>query len=390
MKRITILGATGSIGCSTADVVQRHADSFAVHALVAHRNHERMLELAHALKPEWVVMTDAAAAAELDGKLPAGTRLGRDMDAAIAVAEEPSVDVVLAAMVGAVGLPAALAAVRAGKRVALANKECLVTAGRLFMQAATDSGAVVVPVDSEHAAVHQCLVGHDSGSIRRIVLTASGGPFRNRDPETMHDITPEEAVAHPNWDMGAKISVDSATMMNKALELIEARWLFDVDPDKLSAVIHPQSIVHGMVEYTDGSVVAQLAEPDMRGPIAYALQMSPRLASGIPFLDLAAHGRLDFQAVDEVRFPAMRLVKSVLAGSDSLAIAFNAANEVANQAFRDRRIGFMQIVGIVEQVLQECEDVSVHSLDEVWSRDRESRAMAEALIDAQTPRTFGG
>jgi len=383
MKRITILGATGSIGGSTSDVVLRHADQFSVYALVGHKNHARMLELAHALKPEWVVMTDADAAAALQDDLPAGTQLGRDMDAAIAVATEASVDIVLAAMVGSVGLPAALAAVHAGKRVALANKECLVTAGRLFMQAAKESGADVVPVDSEHAAVYQCLTGHDAASIRRIILTASGGPFRDRDPSTMEDITPEEAIAHPNWDMGAKISVDSATMMNKALELIEARWLFGVAPDKLSAVIHPQSIVHGMVEYTDGSVVAQLAEPDMRGPIAYALQMEPRLASGIPFLDLAAHGRLEFQAVDEVRFPAMRLIKSVLSGADSLAIAFNAANEVANQAFRERRIGFMDIVRIVEQVLQASEDVSVETLDEVWSRDHESRALAEALIHAK-------
>jgi len=265
-----------------------------------------------------------------------------------------------------------------------------VTAGRLFMQAAAESGAQVVPVDSEHAAVHQCLVGHDAGSVRRIILTASGGPFRGRSPTTMENITPEEAVAHPNWDMGAKISIDSATMMNKALELIEARWLFDVPPEALSAVIHPQSIVHGMVEYDDGSVLAQLAEPDMRGPIAYALQMAPRLSSGISFLDLAAHGRLDFQAVDEARFPAMRLVRGVLAGRDSLAIAFNAANEVANQAFRDRKIGFMDIVRIVEQIVQNCEDVSVHTLDEVWSRDRENRTQAESLIVAKKPGTFGG
>jgi len=380
MRRITILGATGSIGTSTADVVLRHADRFQVHALVAHRNHARMLELAHSLRPAWVIMTDAAAAAELKGRLPEGTQLGDDMDAAVAAASDPSVDVVLAAMVGSIGLPAAMAAVQAGKRVALANKECLVTAGRLFMQAARESGAEVVPVDSEHAAVHQCLVGHDAGSIRRIILTASGGPFRDRDPATMQGITPEEAVAHPNWDMGAKISIDSATMMNKALELIEARWLFDVAPDKLSAIIHPQSIIHGMVEYIDGSVVAQLAEPDMRGPIAYALQMSPRLESGIDFLELATRGRLDFQAVDEARFPSMRLVKAVLKGRDSLAIAFNAANEVANQAFRERRIGFMDIVRIVEEVMAGCEDVSVHTLDEVWSRDRESRTSADSLI----------
>ncbi|MDQ6971879.1 MAG: 1-deoxy-D-xylulose-5-phosphate reductoisomerase [Mariprofundaceae bacterium] len=385
MKRITILGATGSIGGSTADVVLRHADQFEVYALVGHRNHVRMLEMAQKLRPQWVVMTDAASAAALDGLLPEGTQLGRDMDAAIVTATDPCVDIVLAAMVGAVGLPAALAAVHAGKRVALANKECLVTAGRLFMQAAAVSGADVVPVDSEHAAVHQCLSGHDSASVRRVILTASGGPFRDRDPATMENITPEEAVAHPNWDMGAKISIDSATLMNNALELIVARWLFDIEPDKLSAVIHPQSIVHGMVEYTDGSVVAQLAEPDMRGPIAYALQMKPRLASGIPFLDLAGHGKLEFQAVDEYRFPAMSLVRHVLAGSDSLAITFNAANETANASFRERRIGFMEIVRIVERVMQDSEDVSVQTLDEVWSRDRESRAFTESVI-----QSFGG
>ena len=385
MKRITILGATGSIGGSTADFLLRHTGIFAVHALVGHRNHERMLELAQTLKPQWVVMTDPKAAAALKGNLPKGIQLGDSMDCAIAAATDDSVDIVLAAMVGAVGLPAALAAVNAGKRVALANKECLVTAGRLFMQAAQKSGSDVVPVDSEHAAVHQCLCGHDAGSVRRVILTASGGPFRDRDPATMENITPEQAVAHPNWDMGAKISVDSATMMNKALELIEARWLFGLDAAKLSAIIHPQSIVHGMVEYADGSVVAQLAEPDMRGPIAYALQMSPRLASGIPFLDLATHGSLSFQAVDEARFPAMRLVRRVLAGQDSLAIAFNAANEVANQAFRDGRIGFMDIVRVVEGMLEHCEDVSVQSLDEVWSRDREIRVQSESLIQA-----FGG
>jgi len=287
---------------------------------------------------------------------------------------------VLAAMVGAVGLPAALAAVKAGKRVGLANKECLVTAGHIFMQAARENGAEVVPVDSEHAAVHQCLVGHDHDSISRIILTASGGPFRDRDPATMHAITPEEAVAHPNWDMGAKISVDSATMMNKALELIEARWLFDMQPEKLSAIIHPQSIVHGMVEYVDGSVVAQLAEPDMRGPIAYAMQAKPRLSSGISMLELADHGRLDFQPVDEVRFPAMRLVRGVLAGHDSLAITLNAANEVANQAFREKHISFTDIVRVVEQALEASEDVSVSGLDDVWSRDRETRRLTESII----------
>jgi len=288
----------------------------------------------------------------------------------------------MAAMVGSVGLPAALAAVRAGKKVGLANKECLVTAGRIFMDAARESGACIMPVDSEHAAVHQSLAGHDIDSVTRIILTASGGPFRDRDPATLEDVTPEEAVAHPNWDMGAKISIDSATMMNKALELVEARWLFGVSADKLSALIHPQSIVHALVEYRDGSVLAQLAEPDMRAPVAYAMQAQPRLETGIRLLDLAEIGRLDFQPVDLERFPAMQLVRPVLAGGDSLAIAMNAANEVANQAFREGRIGFMDIVATVEAVLDRTIDAPVGSLDEVWETDHMARRMAEEVVNA--------
>jgi len=382
MKRMTILGATGSIGCSTADVMLRHPDKFAAFALVGHRNVEKMLELANALHPQWVVMTDAAAAKAIAGRLPAGIQLADGMDAAIALAAAPETDMVMAAMVGSTGLPATLAAVQAGKRVGLANKECLVTAGRLFMEAAAASGAAVTPVDSEHAAVHQCLTGHDRDSVRRVILTASGGPFRDRDPASLQAVTVAEAVAHPNWDMGAKISIDSATMINKALELIEARWLFDLAPDKLSAIIHPQSIVHAMVEYQDGSVLAQLAMPDMRMPIAYAMQAEPRLATGIDWLDLVQTGALSFQAVDHVRFPAMRLVQDVLQGEDSLAIAFNAANEVANAAFRDQQIGFMDIVTTVEAVLTRVDNVPVGSLDEVWLHDGHARKLADEVITA--------
>ncbi len=378
--KLTLLGATGSIGQSTIDVMQRHPDRFSAYALVGHQNSEKMLELAKLVKPELVIMTDDKAARSLQGKLPQGVALEFGMDAAIAAAAEKSVDMVMAAMVGSAGLPAALAAIHSGKRVGLANKECLVTAGRIFMQAAKESGAQVVPVDSEHAAVHQALAGHDIDSVTRVILTASGGPFRDRDPATLETVTPEEAIAHPNWDMGAKISVDSATMMNKALELIEARWLFDMPASKLSAIIHPQSIVHGMVEYRDGSVLAQLAEPDMRSPIAYAMQSDARLESGIPWLDLAGAGNLTFQAVDHERFPAMRLVQHVMQGEDALAIAMNAANEVANQAFRNRQVGFMQIVRIVENVLSQVENVPVDSLEEVWLHDRRARELAEKEI----------
>ncbi len=382
MKRITVLGATGSIGCSTADVMLRYPDKFSAFALVGHRNVAKMIELATELHPEWVVMTDAAAAKQLEGQLPAGVRLESGMDAAIALSSATETDMVMAAMVGSAGLPATLAAVQAGKRVGLANKECLVTAGHIFMEAAAISGAEVVPVDSEHAAIHQCMQGHDRGSITGVILTASGGPFRDRDPSTLSAVTPAEAVAHPNWDMGAKISIDSATMINKALELIEARWLFDLAPEKLSAIIHPESIVHAMVEYKDGSVLAQLAMPDMRMPIAYALQAEPRLSTGIASLDLAQTGALTFQPVDHKRFPAMRLVQYVLRGEDSLAIVFNAANEVANAAFREQRIGFMDIVETVEQVLSKAENVPVGSLDEVWLHDGHARKMADEVMTA--------
>jgi len=382
--KLTVLGATGSIGTSTINVMKRHSDHFSAHALVGHQNSEKMLELVGLVRPEIVVMTDPVAAQALKSRLPDGVQLESGMDAAIAAASDASVDMVMAAMVGSAGLPAALAAVHSGKRVGLANKECLVTAGRIFMQAAEQSGAEVVPVDSEHAAVHQALSGHDIDSVTKIVLTASGGPFRDRDPATLEKVTPEEAVAHPNWDMGAKISVDSATMMNKALELIEARWLFDMPAEKLSAIIHPQSIVHAMVEYRDGSVLAQLAEPDMRSPIVYAMQDDVRLESGIPWLDLAQTGTLTFQAVDHERFPAMRLVQHVMQGEDALAIAMNAANEVANEAFRNRKIGFMQIVRIVEDVLSQVENIPVDSLDNVWLHDRQARALTDQVIQKES------
>ncbi|MDX8406321.1 MAG: 1-deoxy-D-xylulose-5-phosphate reductoisomerase [Mariprofundus sp.] len=382
MLRVTVLGATGSIGCSTADVMLRHPDKFVAHALVGHRNSAKMLALAEQLHPQWVVMTDEAAAAELAGELPAGVRLASGMDAAIELAADSDSDMVMAAMVGSAGLPATLAAVQAGKRVGLANKECLVTAGRIFMSAAELSGAAVVPVDSEHAAVHQCLQGYDRGSVKQVILTASGGPFRDRDPASLHTVTPAQAVAHPNWDMGAKISIDSATMMNKVLELIEARWLFDLPADKLSAIIHPESIVHAMVEYMDGSVLAQLAMPDMRMPIAYAMQAEPRIASGISWLDLAKTGALHFDAVDHQRFPAMALVQHVLHGEDSLSITLNAANEVANAAFRAERIGFMDIVATVEQVLARVDNRAAANLEEVWQIDEYARVMAEEVISA--------
>ena len=381
--KLTILGATGSIGASTIDIVQRHRERFSCHALVGHRNVTRMMECIAAVAPEVAIMTDAEAAEELRAHAPA-CRVEAGMDAAIAAATESTVEMVIAAMVGAAGIPAALAAVEAGKRVGLANKECLVTAGSLFVAAERRSGARIIPVDSEHAAVWQALAGHDAASVTKIVLTASGGPFRDRDPATLADVTPAQAVAHPNWDMGAKISIDSATMMNKALELIEAKWLFGVGADRLAAIIHPQSIIHAMVHYRDGSVMAHLGVPDMRCPIAYALQQEPRLDAGVAALDLAAIGTLSFAAVDEARFPAMRLVRSVLAGGDALAIALNGANEEANRAFRDGRIRFTDIVAVVESVLEQTEDVAMPTLEAINGCDAASRRRAQDRITAMT------
>jgi len=378
--RLTLLGATGSIGASTIDVMLQHPDLFDAYALVGHRNIQRMCEIAALLHPERVIMTDENAAREIKGMLPVGVRLDAGMEAAISAAEANESDTVLAAMVGSAGLPAALAAIRAGKRLCLANKECLVAAGSIMTQAAAKSGAEIVPVDSEHMGVLQCLAGHDRESVEKVVLTASGGPFLNRDVESLWKIKPEEAIAHPNWDMGAKISVDSATMMNKALELIEAHWLFGLPSEKLDVIIHPQSIIHAMVYYRDGAVMAQMAEPDMRVPIAYALQARPRLSSGAATLDLSSHSHLDFRELDEVRFPCIKLVRGVMKGEDSLAIAFNAANEVANRAFLDYRLPFTDIVPLVEDVLAETVNVPATDLDEVRRIDAEARRLAASMV----------
>ncbi len=380
MKHITILGATGSIGQSTLDVIKQHPEIFSIDTLVAHRNVDGMLALIEKCHPRCAIMTDDTAASALLACNSSTTLIESGMDAAIAAASDDASDTVVAAMVGAAGVPASLAAVTAGKDVCLANKECLVTAGRLFMRAAKNHHARIIPVDSEHAAVHQALLGHDRSSVRRIILTASGGPFRLRAIESLHNVTPEEAIAHPNWDMGAKISVDSATMMNKALELIEARWLFDIAPEQLATVIHPQSIVHAMVEYTDGNVLAQMAMPDMRAPIAYALQMNPRIASGVPWLELAMEDDLSFSAIDPARFPAMNMVAQVMRSDDAHAVIMNAANEVANEAFRQRRIGFMAIVALVERALAEIPTTTVDQLDDIWALDQHTRMKTEEFI----------
>ena len=355
MQRITILGATGSIGESTLDVVGRHPERYRVFALTARRSHRRLLEQCLAHEPAYAVLSEPQAAAELRAALAAAgsrTEVLDGDDAAAEVAAARETDLVMAAIVGAAGLGPTLAAARAGKTILLANKEAIVMAGTVFLAAVKAGGARVLPIDSEHNAVFQCLpAGGGRAGVSRIVLTASGGPFRSMDLARMAEVTPEQAVAHPNWSMGRKISVDSATMMNKGLELIEAHFLFDMPPERLDVVIHPQSIVHSMVEYVDGSMLAQLGNPDMRTPIAHALAWPQRIDSGVPMLDLAAHGRLDFERPDTVRFPCLRLAREALAAGAAAPCVLNAANEIAVDAFLDGRIRFTDIARVNEAVL---------------------------------------
>lgn len=385
MQRITILGATGSIGESTLDVVGRHPDRFGVFALTARHSHERLLEQCLAHAPAYAVLADRTAAAALRAGLAARGSRTEVLDgphAAAEVAAASETDLVMAAIVGAAGLEPTLAAARAGKTILLANKEAIVMAGPVFLSAVRDGGATVLPIDSEHNAVFQCLpAGGRRDGVRRIVLTASGGPFRSMDAARMADVTPEQAVAHPNWSMGRKISVDSATMMNKGLELIEAHLLFDMPADRLDVLIHPQSIVHSMVEYVDGSILAQLGNPDMRTPIAHALAFPGRIDSGVSMLDLAAHGRLDFERPDPARFPCLRLAREALSAGAAAPCVLNAANEVGVEAFLARRIRFTDIARINEAVLDAL-GAAPAPLDtaEVLALDARARERAVARI----------
>jgi 1-deoxy-D-xylulose-5-phosphate reductoisomerase len=358
---LTVLGATGSIGASTLDVVARHPDRYRVHALTAHARIDELADLCRRFRPARAVVGSAQGASRLQNLL-AGLPVAIDHGpAALAsAASDACVDSVMAAIVGAAGLEPTLAAARAGKRVLLANKESLVMAGELFMDACRASAATVLPIDSEHNAVFQCLppavqaraAGAGASGVRRILLTASGGPFRRLDPTAMAGVTPEQACAHPNWQMGRKISVDSATMMNKGLELIEAHHLFELPSERLEVVVHPQSVIHSLVEYLDGSMLAQLGNPDMRTPIAHALAFPERVDSGVSPLELARLGRLDFEAPDPVRFPCLRLARAALEARCGAACVLNAANEIAVEAFLARRIGFTRIAEVVEAALE--------------------------------------
>nr|WP_260524811.1 1-deoxy-D-xylulose-5-phosphate reductoisomerase [Pseudomonas sp. MWU16-30317] len=381
---ITVLGATGSIGLSTLDVIARHPQRYQVFALSGYSRLAQLLALCLRHAPRFAVVPDENAAVTLrEGLRTAGssTEVLVGEQALCDVSEAGEVDAVMAAIVGAAGLRPTLAAVKAGKKVLLANKEALVMSGALFMQAVRTSGAVLLPIDSEHNAIFQCLPSHygqglASVGVRRILLTASGGPFRCTPLPELQQVTPDQACAHPNWSMGRKISVDSASMMNKGLELIEACWLFDARPEQVEVVVHPQSVIHSLVDYVDGSVLAQLGNPDMRTPIANALAWPERIDSGVAPLDLFAIARLDFEAPDEVRFPCLRLAREAAQAGQSAPALLNAANEVAVEAFLQGRLRYPQIASMIEAVLQQQPVVALDDLEAVFEADGKARELA--------------
>lgn len=389
-QRITLLGSTGSIGHSTLDVIARHPERFSLHALSAHRNWEKLAAQCAQFRPAVAVTGSAETAHLLEQRLRAegiATRVEYGPQALERIAAADECDAVVAAVVGAAGLPSALAAARAGKRILLANKEALVMSGALFIAAVRDSGAVLLPLDSEHNAIYQCLpleakAQHaPHAGVEKIILTASGGPFRTRDPATLADVTPDEACAHPNWVMGRKISVDSATMMNKGLEVIEAHWLFGLPAARIEVLIHPQSVIHSMVAYADGSVLAQLGNPDMRTPIAHALAYPERIVSGVAPLDLAAIATLTFEKPDAGRFPCLGLAFAALEQGGTASAALNAANEIAVDAFLSRRIGFGGIAAVVDAVLAAMSHGEASTLEDVMRADQTARRLATQELE---------
>ena len=388
---LTILGSTGSIGESTLDVVSRHPEKFRVFALAGHRQVDKLAAQCKQFRPEYAVVGDAGHAAELEKKLKQegiDTQVLYGAQALIDVASANEVSGVMCAIVGAAGLPSALAAAQKGKTIYLANKETLVVSGALFMETARQNGAAVLPIDSEHNAIFQVLPRDYTGrlnehGINSIILTASGGPFLNTDLSTFDSITPEQAVKHPNWSMGRKISVDSASMMNKGLELIEAHWLFNCPPEKLEVVIHPQSVIHSMVRYRDGSVLAQLGNPDMRTPIAYCLGLPERIDSGVGELDFGALSALTFQKPDFDRFPCLKLAYQAMNAGGAAPCVLNAANEVAVAAFLDKRIKFTDIAQVVAHCLTQDFSDGHHDIESLLAQDAQTRRQAEVFIGKQ-------
>lgn len=390
---IAVLGSTGSIGASTLDVVARHPERYRVAALSANARVDLLWEQVRALEPDYAVVADADGAARLAGWVASAgchTQVLAGTEGLEAVATAAEVDTVMAAIVGAAGMASTLAAARAGKRVLLANKESLVVAGGLLMQAAADGGALVLPIDSEHNAIFQCLPARRDGDlvdtgVERILLTASGGPFLRRAPETLAAVTPDEACAHPNWSMGRKISVDSATMMNKGLEVIEASWLFGLPPERIEVVVHPQSIVHSLVQYVDGSVLAELGHADMRTPIAHALAWPERIRSGVDALDVAGLAGLEFEPPDTGRFPALRLALEAARAGGTAGAVLNAANEIAVERFLAGRLAFPAIAGVIEATLARAGDEgSAGSLEGVLAADAAAREVATEEAERMT------
>jgi 1-deoxy-D-xylulose-5-phosphate reductoisomerase len=393
-QRIVILGATGSIGASTLDVVARHPDRYSVFALTANREVERLASLCQLHAPRYAVVVEGGAAEKLRRLLAAARCSTEVLDGARAlceVARAPEADMVMSAIVGAAGLPPTLAAALAGKKILLANKEALVMAGPVFMRAARQGGARLLPIDSEHNAIFQSLPSGYCGDpgqsgVRGILLTASGGPFRKTPREELLKVTPEQACAHPNWSMGRKISVDSATMMNKGLEVIEAHWLFNIPAENIQVVVHPQSVIHSLVQYVDGSVLAELGNPDMRTPIAQALAYPQRIASGVEALDLFKVAALHFERPDLERFPCLELAYRALREGESAPATLNAANEVAVQRFLEGRIGFLDIDRIIARVMERMPVSRLYALDDVLAADAAARRMAEQIADETKQR----
>jgi 1-deoxy-D-xylulose-5-phosphate reductoisomerase len=386
MQRVTILGATGSIGVSTLDVLARHPEQYAVYALSAHGRVDELAAQCRRFRPARAVVGSPEAAARLASMIAdLPTEVSYGEQALCDISASPDTDTVMAAIVGAAGLAPALAAARAGKKVLLANKEALVMSGQLFMDAVREHKATLLPIDSEHNAIFQSLPSHyarqpEAAGVAKILLTASGGPFLKRDVETLEQVTPEEACKHPNWSMGRKISVDSATMMNKGLEVIEAHWLFGAPADLIEVLIHPQSVIHSMVSYVDGSVLAQLGNPDMRTPIAHALAFPERIASGVAQLDLTSMAALEFHAPDMRRFPCLGLAFDALRAGGTAPALLNAANEVAVQAFLDRRIGFRDIDRVVRRVMDEESHGAASSIEAVLAQDAQARLAAGRIV----------
>ena len=388
MQGITILGSTGSIGVNTLDVISRHPESFKVEALTANNQVERLFSQCQQYHPAYAVMANETAAAQLADQVKQSglsTEVLAGVEGLITVSQLDTVDQVMAAIVGAAGLLPTLAAAQAGKRVLLANKEALVMSGHLFMEAVKDNQAELLPIDSEHNAIFQCMPstftdGLAAVGVQRILLTGSGGPFRTRAIDELANVTPEQACAHPNWDMGRKISVDSATMMNKGLELIEACWLFNTTPDYVEIMLHPQSVVHSMVEYVDGSVLAQLGQPDMRTPIAHAMAWPERINSGVERLNLIDVARLEFEKPDLQRFPCLRLAEMAAREGGTAPAILNAANEIAVADFLENKLKFTDIARLVENVMTAMPSSAANDLDSILQADREAREHAHRWV----------